>query len=209
MEKYEKAYEYIKKRKKSILKDIRSDLNHILVKLYEAVELMRNNEEQQLQEFSRPIEARLEQLISLDLSCGSQKRKCAMILNHNVQQAFGKLRSDIVPKVTRIEEMLKNLESDLLICIGRVESLMSSCQKCKNYLELAKSTEENEYNAKQILDQTATHALIRLNEIETYKRNTLQYHETMMNQITKKHREKNKDFLEQLDKCILAVKNKK
>lgn len=200
-------YEDITGHAKSILKSVQEESKSILDRFKNDIEVAKTTDEVQLQEFSRKIKERLEEILTLDPSSGSLKRKCALSLNYQIRHAFNNLQCDIVPKAKRVEEILEILERDILICIDRARSLILFCRKCKDPQALTKCIEENADYAKQILDEAFKNAQVSLRKVEALKQETLQCHKTAVAEMIEIYRKKHKVFLEHLDKCIITIRN--
>lgn len=199
-------YEDITVHAKSILKKVQEESKSIVGRFKKDIEVAKSTDEVQLQEFSRKIKQRLEEILTLDPSSGSLKRKCALSLNYQIHHAFNNLQCDIVPKAKRVEEILQILERDILICIDRAKSLIVFCRKCKDPQALTKCIEDNADYAKQILDEASENAQVSLRKAEALKQDTLQCHKTAVAEIVEIYRKKHKVFLEHLDKCISTIR---
>ncbi|XP_076759798.1 uncharacterized protein LOC143428643 [Xylocopa sonorina] len=206
---YQRAYESVTNRARSILADAQNETKSTLDQLTKDIKVSKNNEQIQLEQFLDNIKKTLQKLLALDPSCGSLKRKSAMSLGHQVCQAFDNVECDIVPQVKRIERMIEKLQRDVLGNIERAKSLILSCRKCVNPQALTKCIEENASYAEKILDKTTENTRVNLKKIEALQREVFKYHKATIIEISRKYRKECDAFLQHLNDCISAIRNQK
>ncbi|XP_031773931.1 uncharacterized protein LOC116414810 [Apis florea] len=173
------------------------------------IESSKKNEQVMLQGILQDIKKTLQKLLALDPMFGSHKRKSAMYLSNKVHQAFNDVEQNSIPQINRMIEIVDKLERDVSVCIDRAKSLIFSCKKCKTAESLAKCIDENTKYATKILDKASHNAQNSLNEMESLKRETLDYHKATLHCISRRCRKDSEKLLTHLNNCVLSVKNGK
>ncbi|XP_076296559.1 uncharacterized protein LOC143216884 [Lasioglossum baleicum] len=206
---YQEACKKIANQRRSFLQDVREKTCSVLNELNSYVETTKQNEEAQLEKLSSGNKARLSELMSLDVSLGSVKRKCVLSLNHQIRQRIETLRCDLMARTRKVKEMVECIERDALICVGRAGSLMKSCQKCKNVQALQECIKENSESATAMLDDGLKCIQERLKVIDKYKQDVMKYYNAVSAEAIKAHSRENELFTNYLDDCICVLRKKR
>ena len=171
--------------------------------------MSKNNEQILVQGILHDVKKTLQKLLAVDPSFGSVKRKSAMLLNHEIRQAFDNVDCDVVPRVKRINVDIESLERDVQVCIDRAKSLILSCRKCENSQTLARCIEENAVYAGKILEKTSQNGQAGLDRIDSLQRGILRYYKESLTNVSQTCRQRSETFLKHLNDCVSAAKNEK
>ncbi|XP_076654857.1 uncharacterized protein LOC143360149 [Halictus rubicundus] len=147
--------------------------------------------------------------MSLDVSFGSVKRKCALYFNHRSRQHIQTLRCDLMARIRKVTKLAERIERDALICADRAEFLVRSCRKCKNVQALQECMKENSDSATKILEDGSKCAEDSLKEIVAYKQNIIKYYKAVSAEAIKTYSKENAMFTKYLDDCICALTKKR
>lgn len=191
------------------MENIQTTSKIMIDQLARDMESTKSKEQVMLQGLLHDIKKTLQKLLALDPMFGSHKRKSAMYLSNDVHQAFNDVEQNSIPQINRMIEIVDKLERDVLACIDRAKTLIFSCKKCKTTESLAKCIDENAKYATKILDKASQNAQNSLNEMESLKRETLDYHKATLQCISRRCRKNSEKFLTHLNNCVLSVRNGK
>lgn len=169
------------------------------------LEINKTDRANQMKELFQKTTGKLDQLIKLDVSYGGWMRNETLLLNDEIRRAFDALERSVIPDVKCLDSMLKELQSDMLICFKQAQEAVASCRRYRVPSQFADCVKEKLNEAMKMLDEIDGKALLKLKEIAAFREGIVKTHERIARETVKVNRQKAMELSEYLEKCIVKL----
>ncbi|XP_072767430.1 uncharacterized protein [Anoplolepis gracilipes] len=203
---YLKARQSLKSRIENLVKFVEDESRSIASNMESSLKNSKVAREIQIEKLFRTTLGKLDELIKLDVSYGSWMRKETLLLNDEIRRSFDALERAIAPNAKRIMHMLKDLQSNVSICVERAQKNLVTCRKHNVPSNLTECVKKQSDEATKRLDQMNEEVRHKLKEITNFRETVMKAHEMTAQEVTEVNRKKAVELVKYLERCIGQLK---